>query len=132
MPVMILTNGLRNGHRSDFKTHPCKGVVVLSAHASCTRAPADIFAGGDYDGDRVLVITDPEFVSCLQRDEEQDEPDASVLAKAKEDAGKATTRSAESFAPVTCLLWSVVVAGVEGAATHLSHVFCQQAGGCMS
>lgn len=45
-----------------YSTH---GVVVLSAHPSCERAPASLLAGGDYDGDRVIVVAYQSVVSYL-------------------------------------------------------------------
>ena len=35
--------------------HQVQGVLVLGAHASCTRCLEQLLAGGDYDGDEVIV-----------------------------------------------------------------------------
>ncbi|CAE7020874.1 SHL2 [Symbiodinium sp. CCMP2456] len=37
-------------------------VLLLSAHESCDFAPAHVLAGGDYDGDTVLILTDTSLV----------------------------------------------------------------------
>lgn len=42
------------------------GLVVLSAHPDCTQAPADCLAGGDYDGDDVLLIAYSPLVQAFE------------------------------------------------------------------
>lgn len=37
-------------------------VLLLSAHESCDFSPAHVLAGGDYDGDTVLILTDTSLV----------------------------------------------------------------------
>ena len=37
-------------------------MVFFSTHPSCERAPADFLAGGDYDGDKGLVIANENIV----------------------------------------------------------------------
>lgn len=67
-----------------------EGLVTLSAHADCTRAPADYMAGGDYDGDRVVVISNEKLLQTigLQEDDKgfkpaHHEPNTSLDLEAK-------------------------------------------------
>jgi len=48
------------------ETHRVQGVLVLSAHASCTRCPAQLLSGGDYDGDDVFVCWWPTLVEKIK------------------------------------------------------------------
>jgi len=43
-----------------------ENVLILSAHADCERAPADVLSGGDYDGDLAIIFTDPELVKLIE------------------------------------------------------------------
>jgi hypothetical protein len=49
-----------------------KNVLVLSTHPDCIVSPAHLLSGGDYDGDRALVIFDPAFLpaSVTKRNDE--------------------------------------------------------------
>ncbi|CAE7256408.1 RDR1 [Symbiodinium sp. CCMP2456] len=41
-------------------------VLIMSAHADCERAPAEYLAGGDYDGDEVIIIADEDIVNAFE------------------------------------------------------------------
>ena len=43
--------------------HRSGKVLIMSAHTDCERAPAEYLAGGDYDGDEVIIIADEASLS---------------------------------------------------------------------